>query len=192
MSLTGQWQFLVVLQVGNRRKSVIDRSMTFLNKALKKCHWPVDDSFGSYYKWGIAEKVSLTGQWQFWIVLQVGNRRKKCHWPVNDSFEALIMLELMAMCHWLQSITQNLWTFVIDHSQWQKFMAKLAKKCHWPRSMTKKSVIVWMYTMTKNSVIDWMYTMTFFLRFRNCTTVLKRVVHQVKYMTFTRRCRMFF
>ena len=30
MSLTGQWQFWLVLQLGNRRKSVIDRSMTVL------------------------------------------------------------------------------------------------------------------------------------------------------------------
>ena len=44
----------------------------------------------------------------------------------------------MAMCHWLQSMTPNLWTSVIDCSQWQKFMAKPAKKCHWLWSMTKK------------------------------------------------------
>ena len=58
-----------------------------------------------------------------------------------------ILFELMALCHWLWSMTWNLWTFVIDCSQWQKFMAKPAKKCHWLRSMTKKSVIDWMYTI---------------------------------------------
>ena len=78
---------------------------------------------------------------------------EKCHWPVNDSFEAPILLELMAMCHWLQSMTQNLWTFVIDCSQWQKFMAKLAKKCHWLWSMTKKSVIDWMYTIWGQNIL---------------------------------------
>ena len=36
-------------------------------------------------------------------------------------------------------------------SQWQKFMAKPAKKCHWLWSMTKKSVIDWMYTIYGNS-----------------------------------------
>ena len=53
--------------------------------------------------------------------------------------------QLMAMCHWLQSMTRILWPSVIDCSQWQKFMAKPAKKCHWLWSMTKKSVIDWMY-----------------------------------------------
>ena len=88
---------------------------------LRNCHWLVNDSFESPLE--------------------------KCHWLVNDSFKSPIFSELMAICHWLQSMTQNLWTSVIDHSQWQKFMAKLAKKCHWPWSMTKKSVIDWMYTI---------------------------------------------
>ena len=35
-------------------------------------------------------------------------------------------------------MTQNLWTFVIDCSQWHKFMDKASKKCHWLQSMTKK------------------------------------------------------
>ena len=100
-------------------KNVIDWSMTVLDcitalesQIIQKCHWLVNDSFGLYYSPGIAEnwKVSLTGQWQFRIVLQPRSRRKfksvidqlmtildritaqesqkiqKRHWPVNDSF----------------------------------------------------------------------------------------------------------
>ena len=75
LSLTGQWQLRI-------------RG----GESQKKCHWLVNDSFGSYYNPGIAEnwKVSLISQRQFWIVLQHRNCRKieKCHWLVNDSFRS--------------------------------------------------------------------------------------------------------
>ena len=47
--------------------------MTVSNKALKKCHGPVNDSFGLYNSWGIAEK-------------RTSGPLQKCHWPVNDKY----------------------------------------------------------------------------------------------------------
>ena len=67
-------------------------------------------------------------------------------WSMTLFWKALTW-QLMAMCHWLQSITRNLWPSVIDCDQWQKNYGQIYKKCHWLRSMTKKSVIDWMYTI---------------------------------------------
>ena len=67
-------------------------------------------------------------------------------WSMTLFWKALTW-QLMAMCHWLQSITRNLWPSVIDCDQWQKNYGQSYKNCHWPRSMTKKSVIDWMYTI---------------------------------------------
>ena len=105
--------------IEGQSKSEIDRSMTVLDRItaqesqkIKKCHWPVNDSFGSYYSPGNTEnwEVSLTSQWHLRNVLQPRNHRKlksvidksmtvldhitaqelqkieKCHWLVNDSF----------------------------------------------------------------------------------------------------------
>ena len=47
--------------------------MTVSNKALKKCHWLVNDSFGLYNSWGITEK-------------RTSGPLQKCHWPVNDKY----------------------------------------------------------------------------------------------------------
>ena len=128
MSLTSQWQFWLVLQLGNRRKSVIDRSMTVLGRITsgelqKKCHWPVNDSFGSYNSWGIAENLSLTGQWQFQIRLSksvmdqsmtvlacitVGESQKKGH---LDLYRNVID----------QSMTNILFKWSLESSSFQGF-----------------------------------------------------------------------
>ena len=122
MSLTSKWHFLKVhITTGSQWNLSLTGQWNFWTNCFKNCHRQVNDSFEAAHS--------------------------KCHWLVNDNFEAPILSELMAICHWLQSMTPNLWTSVIDCSQWQKFMAKPAKKCHWPRSMTKKSVIDWMYTI---------------------------------------------
>ena len=84
--------------------------------------------------------MSLTGQWQFLNVLQLGNHRKleKCHWPVNDSFTLLrpwgdgdlyrsVIEQSMTVCLW----TSHLWPYVINRGQWHFGHKKILKKCHW-------------------------------------------------------------
>ena len=65
-------------------------------------------------------KMLLTGQWHI-------------------SYGHLI-LWLMAICHWLRSMTKNLWTLSLT-------AVNDPKKCHWPRSMTFFSVIDRIYSI---------------------------------------------
>ena len=106
---------------------------------------------------GYHRKLSLTGQWQFWLrpwwdvqsywkchwLVNDSFRRKlkDCHWPVNDNFEAVPLGAGQSR----ESLTyhfdyghttygQMSLTTVNDKNLW----TKLTKKCHWLRSMTKK------------------------------------------------------
>ena len=106
---------------------------------------------------GYHRKLSLTGQWQFWLtpwwdvqsywkchwLVNDSFRRKlkDCHWPVNDNFEAVPLGAGQSR----ESLTyhfdyghttygQMSLTTVNDKILW----TKLKKKCHWPWSMTKK------------------------------------------------------
>ena len=78
LSLTSQWHFWIFCdsRAVIRSKTVIDQSMTLLNflrflgrYTIQNCHWLVTETFefsvipGLWYD----PKVSLTGQWHFWI-----------------------------------------------------------------------------------------------------------------------------
>ena len=137
MSLTGQWQFWLVLQLGYHRKLSLTSRLDRHSRTLLK--------------------MSLTSQWQFWLrpwwdvqsywkchwLVNDSFRRKlkDWHWPVNDNFEAVPLGAGQSR----ESLTyhfdyghttygQMSLTTVNDKILW----TKLKKKCHWLLSMTKK------------------------------------------------------
>ena len=89
---------------------------------FKNRHWPVNDDFpATRMASEDLYKSSLTGQWQF---------------PYGQmSLTAVNDKKFMDICHWLQSMTKKLWTFVIDLQSMTKKLSLTAgqwqKNCHW-------------------------------------------------------------
>ena len=86
-----------------------------------ECHWPVNDSFLRSPKssYGDLYGVSLTCQWQFSQRGEAHIQRARTFDPsfpknvIDRSMTYFLWTSypwLMAKCHWLRSMTKNLWT----------------------------------------------------------------------------------
>ena len=108
MSLTGQWQCLKKVQMGTLKKCHWPVNDSFQN--LRKCHWPFNDSVSKMYRWGLLGSVM----------------DRSMTFSTNMLFQGAP----------LQNVIDWSVTFFTErggsYSESKNFWSKFSKKCHWP------------------------------------------------------------